>query len=58
MNGIMKQFTYITFFILCNVLLLSCSEGKVAKMRQGLDSINMVNRSGKPFTVADVEPYV
>lgn len=27
-------------------------------MRQGLDSINMVNRSGKPFTVTDVEPYV
>lgn len=40
------------------MILLSCSEGKVAKMRQGLDSINMVNRSGKPFTVTDVEPYV
>ena len=54
----MKRFAYFTYLISCILILLSCSEGKVAKMRQGLDSINMVNRSGKPFTVADVEPYV
>ncbi len=54
----MKRFAYFTYLISCLLILLSCSEGKVAKMRQGLDSINMVNRSGKPFTVSDVEPYV
>lgn len=54
----MKRFAYFTYLISCILILLSCSEGKVAKMRQGLDSINMVNRSGKPFTVTDVEPYV
>lgn len=54
----MKRFAYFTYLISCLLIFLSCSEGKVAKMRQGLDSINMVNRSGKPFTVADVEPYV
>ena len=54
----MKRFAYFTYLISCLLILLSCSEGKVAKMRQGLDSINMVNRSGKPFTVTDVEPYV
>lgn len=34
------------------------SSGRKAAMRAGLDSINAVNRSGQPFTVADVKPYV
>ena len=34
------------------------SSGRKAAMRAGLDSINAVNRSGLPFTVADIKPYV
>ena len=34
------------------------SSGRKAAMRAGLDSINAVNRSGQPFTVAAVKPYV
>jgi tetratricopeptide (TPR) repeat protein len=29
-----------------------------ARMRNGLDSINVLNRNGQPFTIADVQPYV
>ena len=52
----MKQIAiYIaTFLIVC-----ACtSRGKYTAMRHALDSINTLNRTDRPFTPADVEPYV
>ena len=41
------------------VVLTACtSQGRYTAMRKGLDSINMLNKSYQPFTVADVRPYV
>jgi len=41
------------------LLLMGCTmEGDRARMRVGLDSINVRNRTDQPFTVQDVEPYV
>ena len=34
------------------------SQGRYTAMRKGLDSINMLNKSYQPFTVADIQPYV
>ena len=50
-------------YLMAVLVLAGCLGGCVSReryaaMRQGLDSINMVNRSGQPFTVQDVEPYV
>ena len=52
----MKQlFAYILIFL----MLSACTErDRYATMCNGLDSINMVNRNGQPFTTADVQPYV
>ncbi len=55
----MKQTLYI--IILCTALtaIVGCTtESDRMRMRAGLDSINVRNRSGQPFTVADVQPYV
>jgi len=39
--------------------LSSCTtEADRSRMRAGLDSINVRNRNGQPFTVGDVQPYV
>ena len=47
------------FFIILLLLIMGCtSKGKYTMMRAGLDSINMLNRTYQPFTIADVEPYV
>lgn len=42
------------------VLLLGACTGRdrYAAMRNGLDSINTLNRNGQPFTSAEVQPYV
>ena len=40
-------------------LLMGCTTaGERARMRAGLDSINVLNRTDQPFTMADVQPYV
>lgn len=48
----------LTYIII--VLLLGACTGRdrYAAMRNGLDSINTLNRNGQPFTMADVQPYV
>ncbi|MBQ3698984.1 MAG: hypothetical protein II886_03650, partial [Prevotella sp.] len=47
------------FIILWILLLIGCTtERQRTAMRQGLDSINVRNRTDRPFTVRDVEPYV
>lgn len=48
----------LTYIII--VLLLGGCTGRerYAAMRNGLDSINTLNRNGQPFTMADVQPYV
>lgn len=48
----------ITYIIVLLVLGSCIGGGKYTAMRKGLDSINMFNRNGQPFTIADVEPYV
>ncbi len=49
----------IVTYLMAVLVLGGCvSSGRKAAMRAGLDSINAVNRSGLPFTVADVKPYV
>ena len=41
------------------LLLMGCTTaGERARMRAGLDSINVLNRTDHPFTMADVQPYV
>jgi len=41
------------------LLLMGCTTaGERARMRAGLDSINVLNRTDQPFTMADVQPYV
>ena len=51
--------TYLMAAMVLATMVTGCvTEGRRMAMRQGLDSINAVNRSGKPFTVQDVEPYV
>ena len=53
----MKQVVVYVFGLL--LVLMGCTmEGERARMRAGLDSINVLNRTDQPFTVADVEPYV
>ena len=53
----MKQVVVYVFGLL--LVLMGCTmEGERARMRAGLDSINVRNRTDQPFTVADVEPYV
>ena len=55
--GDMKQ--PVGFIILWILLLIGCTtERQRTAMRQGLDSINVRNRTDRPFTVRDVEPYV
>ena len=48
----------LTYIII--VLLLGACTGRdrYAAMRNGLDSINTLNRNGQPFTMADVQPYL
>ena len=52
----MKRLPYILLSLL---VLASCtSRQEYAAMRQGLDSINELNRNEASFTVSDVQPYV
>ena len=48
----------LTYFVTF-VLLSACTgRGQYAVMRNGLDSLNHLNRTDQPFTMSDVEPYV
>ena len=53
----MKQLM-VCFFVVLAVLTGCTTAGDRARMRAALDSINGRNRSGQPFTVKDVQPYV
>ena len=46
------------FFGLLLVLMGCTTAGERARMRAGLDSINIRNHNDQPFTAQDVEPYV
>ena len=48
----------LTVFILLLAFVCCTNEADRNRMRAGLDSINIRNRSGQPFTVSDVQPYV
>ncbi|MBQ2209229.1 MAG: hypothetical protein II404_04620, partial [Prevotella sp.] len=49
----------VAYIMVLVVVMMGCTtEGERAKMRAGLDSINMRNRTDQPFTIQDVEPYV
>lgn len=48
----------IGYFIFLLALCCCTTEAERTKMRAGLDSINVLNRTDKPFTVQDVEPYI
>ena len=48
----------LTIFVLLLALTCCTTEADRNRMRSGLDSINVRNRSGQPFTVKDVQPYV
>ena len=53
----MKRLVVYLFGLL--LLLMGCTTaGERARMRAGLDSINVLNRTDQPFTVQDVEPLV
>ena len=48
----------LTIFVLLLALTCCTTEADRNRMRAALDSINGRNRSGQPFTVKDVQPYV
>ena len=48
----------LTIFVLLLTLTCCTTETDRNRMRAGLDSINVRNRNGQPFTVSDVQPYV
>ena len=48
----------LTIIILLLTLVCCTTEADRNRMRAGLDSINVRNRNGQPFTVSDVQPYV
>ena len=48
----------LTICVLLLALTCCTTEADRNRMRAGLDSINVRNRSGQPFTTADVQPYV
>ena len=48
----------LTIVVLLLALTCCTTEADRNRMRSGLDSINGRNRSGQPFTVKDVQPYV
>ena len=52
----MKQ---IAIYIAAFLIVCACtSRGRYTAMRHALDSINTLNRTDRPFTPADVEPYI
>ena len=54
-HNAMKQLP--TCLLLLLVVLTACT-GRYDAMRAALDSINVLNRTDKPFTTDDVQPYV
>lgn len=48
----------LTYIIIVLALSACTGRDRYAAMRNGLDSINTLNRNGQPFTMADVQPYV
>ena len=53
-----KMKNLVLVFTLLLTLACCTTEADRSRMRAGLDSINVRNRNGKPFTVSDVQPYV
>ena len=52
----MRRLLYIMLLLVATI---GCTtDAERAKMRSDLDSINVRNRAGLPFTVSDVEPFV
>lgn len=46
------------YYITWLLVIIGCTtKGKYTMMRSGLDSINMLNRTYQPFTIADVEVH-
>ncbi len=56
-SGAVKKSLYI-LIIIVSVLTACIDRREYASMRQGLDSLNERNRNDKPFTAADVQPYI
>ena len=56
LQGRMKNLVLV--FALLLTLACCTTEADRNRMRAGLDSINIRNRNGQPFTVSDVQPYV
>ena len=55
----MRQTLYIIILYAILAAIVGCTtESDRMRMRAGLDSINVRNRSGQPFTVSEVQPYV
>ena len=55
----MRQTLYIIILYAILAVIVGCTtESDRMRMRAGLDSINVRNRSGQPFTVSEVQPYV
>ena len=48
----------LTIFVLLLALTCCTTEADRNRMRAGLDSINVRNCNGQPFTVSDVQPNV
>ena len=47
------------YLLLTLLVLTACTDRwEYALMRHGLDSLNERNRNDKPFTAADVQPYI
>ena len=54
----MNRAFYYLLFLLLPALVCCTNEAERTRMRSGLDSLNVRNRSGQPFTPAGVQPYV
>lgn len=48
----------VTYIIIALGLIACTDRGRYVGMRNGLDSLNLLNRTDQPFTTADVQPYV
>ena len=53
----MNRAYYYLLFLLLPALTCCTNEAERTRMRSGLDSLNVCNRTDQPFTPADVQPY-
>ena len=54
----MNRAYYYLLFLLLPALTCCTNEAERTRMRSGLDSLNVRNRTDQPFTSADVQPFV